>query len=207
VELFIGVLSLVVGYAFGYATRRPKPDEGFDRLERKLNVVSNLLTSLVQKVDAIMALDQDLLTAAQALEAEVASEEDSINELIGVVGGLSVGTVIKQSDVDAANAAVTSLTANRASVVAAIAKLPTPITLTPGSLTLSLAGTATGTFVATETANANAIFSGVSSATTIATVTQSGQTFTVTAVAIGVATVTVTDENGATAPFAVTVTA
>ena len=170
----------------------------------KARIFQSLL-ALHKKVDQIMGLDQDLLTAARAIEAELVTEEDSLNELINLVGGLNIGSVITAADIAAANAAIASLTADRANLVTAIGKLPTPITLTPGSLTLSVAAGTPLPFTASETANPSATFTAVSSDPTIAMVAGSSPTFQVTPVAVGVCTVTVTDENSATAPEAVTV--
>lgn len=174
---------------------------------QSLHSLHRKMDAVLERLDTIMGLDQDLLTAAQATEAALASEEDSLNELLALVKGLQVGTVITAADVAKLQAAATGLTTDRANVVAAIAGLPTPITLAPASLALSLASSPSGTILASEAANAAATFTAASSDPTIATVAGTSPSFTVTAVAVGSATITVTDENGATAPAGVVVAA
>lgn len=82
---------------------------------------------------------------------------------------------------------------------------PAPGQLTTSTSALNFTSAASQTFTAAETS-----YSGTFSATiddpTIATVTQSGNTFTVTPKAAGTATITVHDANGQTHAVSVTVT-
>lgn len=180
---------------------------GIDGLKETLERIENHLCELTRKVDQIMAFDQDLLTAAQAIEAELPGFDDSLNEIIILIKGLSAGTVVTAADVANLNAAVADLGSDKNAVVAAIAGLPTPITAAPASLALSLTTAPSGTVNLSEAARAGASFSAVSGDPTIASEVIAGGVLTVTAVAVGSVTVTVTDDGGATLPVAVTVSA